>query len=107
MHAFTVISKPDVMYRAFPLMGGCALLAQDVHELNELNGELAHRRTELQRQNELLAAEDFSTSRRILPSKRPKRLLVQDVDQALARSLSSLYDLLSSLPAAYGRNVFG
>ena len=29
-HAFTVASDPDVMYRAFPLLGGSALLAQDV-----------------------------------------------------------------------------
>ena len=55
-HAFAVASDPDVMYRAFPLLGGSALLAQDVSELNELNRELAHRRMELQRQNELLAA---------------------------------------------------
>ena len=96
MHAFTVISKPDVMYRAFPLMGGCALLAQDVHELHELNGELAHRRAELQRQNELLAA-DYDLKAH-LADQEAEALLIQDVDQALARSLSSLYDLLSSLP---------
>lgn len=29
-HAFAVASDPDVMYRAFPLLGGSALLAQDV-----------------------------------------------------------------------------
>lgn len=54
-HAFTVASDPDVMYRAFPLLGGSALLAQDVSELNELNRELAHRRMELQRAKMLVA----------------------------------------------------
>lgn len=48
-HAFAVASDPDVMYRTFPLLGGSALLAQDV-------------------------------------------------DQALARALEGMYDLLSSLP---------
>lgn len=69
-HAFAVASDPDVMYRAFPLLGGSALLAQDVSELNELNRELAHRRMELQRQNELLAADyDLKTHPQI---KRPR-----------------------------------
>lgn len=95
-HAFTVVSRPDVMHRAFPLAGGYALLAQDVHELNELNGELAHRRAELQRQNELLAA-DYDLKAH-LADQEAEALLIQDVDQALARSLDSLYDLLSSLP---------
>lgn len=31
-HAFAVASDPDVMYRAFPLLGGSALLAQDVDQ---------------------------------------------------------------------------
>ena len=96
MHAFSVVSRRDVMYRAFPLMGGYALLGQNVQELNELNAELAHRRAELQRQNELLAADyDFKAH---LADQEAEALLIQDVEQALARSLSSLYDLLSSLP---------
>ena len=95
-HAFAVASDPDVMYRAFPLLGGSALLAQDVSELNELNRELAHRRMELQRQNELLAADyDLKTH---LADQEAETLLVQDVDQALARALKGMYDLLSSLP---------
>ena len=95
-HAFAVASDPDVMYRAFPLLGGSALLAQDVSELNELNRELAHRRMELQRQNELLAADyDLKTH---LADQEAETLLVQDVDQALARALEGMYDLLSSLP---------
>lgn len=69
-HAFTVASDPDVMYRAFPLLGGSALLAQDVSELNELNRELAYRRMELQRQNELLTP--TTILRRILPTRRPR-----------------------------------
>lgn len=84
------------MYRSFPLLGGSALLAQDVSELNELNRELAHRRMELQRQNELLAADyDLKTH---LADQEAETLLVQDVDQALARALEGMYDLLSSLP---------
>lgn len=95
-HAFAVESNPDVMYRAFPLLGGSALLAQDVSELNELNRELAHRRMELQRQNELLAADyDLKTH---LADQEAETLLAQDVDQALARALEGMYDLLSSLP---------
>lgn len=95
-HAFAVASDPDVMYRTFPLLGGSALLAQDVSELNELNRELAHRRMELQRQNELLAADyDLKTH---LADQEAETLLVQDVDQALARALEGMYDLLSSLP---------
>lgn len=95
-HAFAVESNPDVMYRAFPLLGGSALLAQDVSDLNELNRELAHRRMELQRQNELLAADyDLKTH---LADQEAETLLVQDVDQALARALEGMYDLLSSLP---------
>ena len=95
-HAFAVVSNPDVMYRAFPLLGGSALLAQDVSELNELNRELAHRRMELQRQNELLAADyDLKTH---LADQEAETLLVQDVDQALARAFEEMYDLLSSLP---------
>lgn len=95
-HAFAVESNPDVMYRAFPLLGGSALLAQDVSELNELNRELAHRRMELQRQNELLTADyDLKTH---LADQEAETLLVQDVDQALARALEEMYDLLSSLP---------
>lgn len=95
-HAFAVKSNPDVMYRAFPLLGGSALLAQDVSDLNELNRELAHRRMELQRQNELLAADyDLKTH---LADQEAETLLVQDVDQALARALEGMYDLLSSLP---------
>lgn len=95
-HAFAVASDPDVMYRAFPLLGGSALLAQDVSELNELNRELAHRRMELQRQNELLAADyDLKTH---LADQEAETLLVQDVDQALARALEGMYDLLGSLP---------
>lgn len=95
-HAFAVVSNPDVMYRSFPLLGGSALLAQDVSELNELNRELAHRRMELQRQNELLAADyDLKTH---LADQEAETLLVQDVDQALARALEGMYDLLSSLP---------
>lgn len=95
-HAFAVASDPDVMYRAFPLLGGSALLAQDVSELNELNRELAHRRMELQRQNELLTADyDLKTH---LADQEAETLLVQDVDQALARALEGMYDLLSSLP---------
>lgn len=95
-HAFAVASDPDVMYRAFPLLGGSALLAQDVSDLNELNRELAHRRMELQRQNELLAADyDLKTH---LADQEAETLLVQDVDQALARALEGMYDLLSSLP---------
>ena len=85
-----------VMYRAFPLLGGSALLAQDVSDLNELNRELAHRRMELQRQNELLAADyDLKTH---LADQEAETLLVQDVDQALARAFKGMYDLLSSLP---------
>ena len=95
-HAFTVASAPDVMYRAFPLLGGSALLAQDVSELNELNRELAHRRMELQRQNELLAA-DYDLKAH-LADQEAEALLVQDVDRALARALDELYGLLSSLP---------
>ena len=95
-HAFAVASDPDVVYRAFPLLGGSALLAQDVSDLNELNRELAHRRMELQRQNELLAADyDLKTH---LADQEAETLLVQDVDQALARALDGMYDLLSSLP---------
>ena len=95
-HAFAVAPDPDVMYRAFPLLGGSALLAQDVSELNELNRELAHRRMELQRQNELLTADyDLKTH---LADQEAETLLVQDVDQALARALDEMYDLLSSLP---------
>lgn len=95
-HAFAVASDPDVMYRAFPLLGGSALLAQDVSELNELNRELAHRRMELQRQNELLTADyDLKTH---LADQEAETLLVQDVDQALARAFEEMYDLLSSLP---------
>ena len=95
-HAFAVASDPDVMYRAFPLLGGSALLAQDVSELNELNRELAHRRMELQRQNELLAADyDLKTH---LADQEAETLLVQDVDRALARALEEMYDLLSTLP---------
>lgn len=95
-HAFVVASDPDVMCRAFPLLGGSALLAQDVSDLNELNRELAHRRMELQRQNELLAADyDLKTH---LADQEAETLLVQDVDQALARALEGMYDLLSSLP---------
>ena len=95
-HAFAVASDPDVMYRAFPLLGGSALLAQDVSELNELNRELAHRRMELQRQNELLTADyDLKTH---LADQEAETLLVQDVEQALARALEGMYDLLSSLP---------
>ena len=95
-HAFTVASDPDVMYRAFPLAGGSALLAQDVSELNELNRELAHRRMELQRQNELLAA-DYNLKTH-LADQEAEALLVQDVDQALARALDEMYGLLGSLP---------
>ncbi len=95
-HAFAVASDPDVMCRAFPLLGGSALLVQDVSDLNELNRELAHRRMELQRQNELLAADyDLKTH---LADQEAETLLVQDVDQALARALEGMYDLLSSLP---------
>lgn len=95
-HAFTVPSAPDVMYRAFSLLGGSALLAQDVSELNGLNRELAHRRMDLQRQNELLAADyDLKTH---LADQEVETLLVQDVDKALARALDEMYGVLSSLP---------
>lgn len=95
-HAFAVVSNPDVMYRSFPLLGGSALLAQDVSEVNELNRELARRRMELQRQNELLTA-DYDLKAH-LADQEAETLLVQDVDQALARALEGMYDLLSSLP---------
>ena len=95
-HAFAVVSNPDVMYRSFPLLGGSALLAQDVSEVNELNRELAHRRMELQRQNELLTA-DYDLKAH-LADQEAETLLVQDVDQALARAFEEMYDLLSSLP---------
>lgn len=95
-HAFTVASDPDVMCRAFPLLGGSALLAQDVSELNKLNRELAYRRMELQRQNELLTADyDLKTH---LADQEAEALLVKDVDQALARALDEMYGLLGSLP---------
>lgn len=95
-HAFTVASDPDVMYRAFPLLGGSALLAQDVSELNELNRELAYRRMELQRQNELLTADYYLKTH--LADQEAEALLVKDVDQALARALDEMYGLLGSLP---------
>ena len=95
-HAFAVLSNPDVMYRSFPLLGGSALLAQDVSEVNELNRELAHRRMELQRQNELLTA-DYDLKAH-LADQEAEALLVKDVDQALARALGEMYGLLSSLP---------
>ena len=95
-HAFAVAPDPDVMYRAFPLLGGSALLAQDVSEVNELNRELAHRRMELQRQNELLTA-DYDLKAH-LADQEAEALLVKDVDQALARALGEMYGLLSSLP---------
>ena len=95
-HAFAVVSNPDVMYRSFPLLGGSALLAQDVSEVNELNRELANRRMELQRQNELLTA-DYDLKAH-LADQEAEALLVQDVDQALARALGEMYGLLSSLP---------
>lgn len=95
-HAFAVVSDPDVMYRSFPLLGGSALLAQDVSEVNELNRELAHRRMELQRQNELLTA-DYDLKAH-LADQEAEALLVKDVDQALARALGEMYGLLSSLP---------
>ena len=95
-HAFAVVSNPDVMYRSFPLLGGLALLAQDVSEVNELNRELARRRMELQRQNELLTA-DYDLKAH-LADQEAETLLVQDVDQALARAFEEMYDLLSSLP---------
>lgn len=95
-HAFAVVSNPDVMYRSFPLLGGSALLAQDVSEVNELNRELAHRRIELQRQNELLTA-DYDLKAH-LADQEAEALLVKDVDQALARALGEMYGLLSSLP---------
>lgn len=95
-HAFAVVSNPDVMYRFFPLLGGSALLAQDVSEVNELNRELAHRRMELQRQNELLTA-DYDLKAH-LADQEAEALLVKDVDQALARALGEMYGLLSSLP---------
>lgn len=95
-HAFAVVSSPDVMYRSFPLLGGSALLAQDVSEVNELNRELAHRRMELQRQNELLTA-DYDLKAH-LADQEAEALLVKDVDQALARALGEMYGLLSSLP---------
>ena len=95
-HAFAVVSNPDVMYRSFPLLGGSALLAQDVSEVNELNRELAHRRMELQRQNELLAA-DYDLKAH-LADQEAETILVKDVDQALARALDEMYGLLSSLP---------
>lgn len=95
-HAFAVVSNPDVMYRSFPLLGGSALLAQDVSEVNELNRELAHRRMELQRQNELLTADcDLKAH---LADQEAEALLVKDVDQALAHALGEMYGLLSSLP---------
>lgn len=95
-HAFAVVSNPDVMYRSFPLLGGSALLAQDVSEANELNRELARRRMELQRQNELLTANyDLKAH---LADQEAEALLVKDVDQALARALGEMYGLLSSLP---------
>lgn len=95
-HAFAVVSNPDVMYRSFPLLGGSALLAQDVSEVNELNRELAHLRMELQRQNELLTAGyDLKAH---LADQEAEALLVKDVDQALARALGEMYGLLSSLP---------
>ena len=96
-HAFAVVSNPDVMYRSFPLLGGSALLAQDVSEVNELNRELAHRRMELQRQNELLTA-DYDLKAH-LADQEAEALLVKDVDQALARALGEMYGLLSSLPS--------
>ena len=95
-HAFAVVSNPDVMYRSFPLLGGSALLAQDASEVNELNRELAHRRMELQRQNELLTA-DYDLKAH-LADQEAEALLVKDVDQALARALGEMYGLLSSLP---------
>lgn len=95
-HAFAVVSNPDVMYRSFLLLGGSALLAQDVSEVNELNRELAHRRMELQRQNELLTA-DYDLKAH-LADQEAEALLVKDVDQALARALGEMYGLLSSLP---------
>lgn len=95
-HAFAVVSNPDVMYRSFPLLGGSALLAQDVSEVNELNRELAYRRMELQRQNELLTA-DYDLKAH-LADQEAEALLVKDVDQALARALGEMYGLLSSLP---------
>lgn len=95
-HAFAAVSNPDVMYRSFPLLGGSALLAQDVSEVNELNRELAHRRMELQRQNELLTA-DYDLKAH-LADQEAEALLVKDVDQALARALGEMYGLLSSLP---------
>lgn len=95
-HAFAVVSNPDVMYRSFPLLGGSALLAQDVSEVNELNRELAHRRMELQRQNELLTA-DYDLKAH-LADQEAEAVLVKDVDQALARALGEMYGLLSSLP---------
>lgn len=95
-HAFAVVSNPDVMYRSFPLLGGSALLAQDVSEVNELNRELVRRRMELQRQNELLTA-DYDLKAH-LADQEAEALLVKDVDQALARALGEMYGLLSSLP---------
>ena len=95
-HAFAVVSNPDVMYRSFPLLGGSALLAQDVSEVNELNRELAHRRMELQRQNELLTA-DYDLKAH-LADQEAEALLVKDVDEALARALGEMYALLSALP---------
>lgn len=95
-HAFAVVSNPDVMYRSFPLLGGSALLAQDVLEVNELNRELSHLRMELQRQNELLTA-DYDLKAH-LADQEAEALLVKDVDQALARALGEMYGLLSSLP---------
>lgn len=51
---------------------------------------------ELQRQNELLTADyDLKTH---LADQEAETLLVQDVDQALARAFEEMYDLLSSLP---------
>ncbi|MFQ7391930.1 MAG: hypothetical protein ACLRM9_00325 [Collinsella aerofaciens] len=64
-------------------------------DLNELNRELAHRRMELQRQMSCSPPTDQDAPGR---PRGAETLLVQDVDQALARALEGMYDLLSSLP---------
>ena len=93
---FALSDDPDIVFFAWQLSGGAALLSQDMSGLRALRRTLERRGAELERDRQMLERERDLAE--LLSGLEAESRLVRDVDAALSASMAEASAILQTLP---------
>lgn len=94
--SFRADKQPATLFKAYPVNGGTALLAENVSSIERRRKQLKLRQDALRRRNNMLENDRIVKSR--LYCQERERELFEEVEHSLAKTVAEIHGLLADLP---------